>query len=76
MNLSTIDRLVLQQALLAVVANGVSKLSIMNASGGVSFRIFYLLCPGGASFGFGFIPVPSTIVLSWGFNYFVGLGGM
>ena len=75
MNFSTMDPLVLPRALSNMVVNYVSKLSIINASGGVSLPNFSFLCPGVTSFGTGFIPVPTTIVLSWVFNYFCGIGG-
>ena len=46
MKIYTMDQLVLPQALSTVGANNVSKLSMINASGGVSFQNFSLMCPG------------------------------
>ena len=57
----------LPQDLSTKVVNDVTKLSNIKAYGGVSFPNFSLLCPGGTSFGSGFIPGPATILLSWGF---------
>ena len=68
MKLSTMDPLVFPRDLSTVVANDVSKLSMINASGGVSFPTFYFLCPERKTFCAGFIPGPATIVLSWGVN--------
>ena len=76
MNLSKMDSLVLPQALYTVVASDVSKVSIINTYGEVSFPTFYLLCPGGTNFSASFIHGPATIVLSWVFNYLCGLGGL
>ena len=57
-NLYTMDPLVLPLDLSNVVANDVSKLSMINTSGGGggSFPVFSLLCPGRINYGAGFIP--------------------
>ena len=75
MKLPKIAPLLLPRDLANVVANDSSKLSMINKSGGISFTTFSLLHPGGISFGTRLIPGPATIVLSWVFNYFYGLGG-
>ena len=74
MNLSTMDSLELPRALSTVVVNDISKLSTINASGGVSFPTFYFLCPGRNVFGVGFIPGFTNIVRYWYFNFFCGIG--
>ena len=66
----------LPRALSTVVANNVSKLFLSTHLGGGSFPTLSFLCPGGTNFGAGLIPAPATIVISWGFNYFYGIGGM
>ena len=76
MNLSTMNPIVFPRALSTVVANYVSKLSIINVSGGGgSFPTFSSLCPGRTNFGAGFFPWTSAIVLYWGFKSFYGRGG-
>ena len=66
----------LPQALFTVLANDVSKLCMINASGGCSLPMIYLLCSGRTNLGAGFIPGWSTNVLTWGFKSFCGLGGL
>ena len=70
MNLSKLDPLVLIQTLSNVVANNVSKLSMINDYGVGSFPVFYILCPGRTNFGADFIPGSATIVLTWYFKSF------
>ena len=74
LNLSTMDPLVLPRSLSTVVANDVSKLSMISTSGGSYLPKFYLLCSGITNFGDRFIPDSAILVLSWGFKYFYGLG--
>ena len=61
MKLSTMDPHVLPQSLSTVVANDVSKLSLINASGGGSFSVFSFLCPGRTIFCVRLIPGHTTI---------------
>ena len=56
MNIYTMDPLALPRDLSTVVANDVSKLSMLNASGGGSFPTFSFLFPGRTTFGAGFTP--------------------
>ena len=76
MNLSTTDPLLFPRDLSTLVANDVSKLSMIKVFGGGSFPTFYFLYPGRKVFGTGFIPGPDTIVLSLEVNPFCGLRGM
>ena len=76
MNLSKISPPVLPLALSTVVANDVSKLSMINVSGGIYFQDFSLLFPGGTNFGAKLVPVPETIILSWEFMLLCGLGSL
>ena len=66
--------LVFPRALYTVMAKYVSKLSTINASRGVYFPTFSLMCPWRKKIGSGFIPGPATIVLSWGFKSFCVIG--
>ena len=75
-NLSTMDPLVFILALTTVAANDVSKVSMIDVSGGVYFQIFFFLCPGRTNFGAVFILGPANIVMSWGFKSFYGIGGL
>ena len=54
--------------------NDVSKLSMRNASGGISFPNFFLLLfPGRKNFGGKLVHVAYNIVISWNFTLFWGL---
>ena len=75
MNLSTMALLELPQDLSTVVAKDVSKLSMINTSGGFSLPFFSLMFTGRKTFGAKLTPGPATIVLSWEFMSFCGLGG-
>ena len=74
MNLSTTDPLFFPRDLSTLVANDVSKLSMIKVFGGGSFPTFYFLFPGRTNFGAGFIPGLVTIVVYWGFKSSYGIG--
>ena len=75
MKLSTMSPLEFPQALSTVVANNVSKLSMMKLIGVGYLNKIYLLLPGRKQIGYGSTPVPATIVLSLEFKYFYVIGG-
>ena len=75
MNLSKMAPIALPLALYTMVANYVTKLSIINASGGGLISNFLFDVPWEKKMGAGFIPGWETIVLPWDFKSFCGLGG-
>ena len=60
MNIYKMDPLAFPRDLSTVVANDVSKLSMITAYGG-SFNFFYLMFPGRTNFSEGLNPGPATV---------------
>ena len=75
MKLSTMAPLLFLLTVSTVVANYVSKSSMINTAGGGSFPTFSLLFPEITNVGAKLTPGTTIIVLYWGFMSFCGIGG-